>query len=179
MLQELKELHQKYRLQVGSSLRQSLASFSRIVLIYSQLILTLDSTELLELSLLLLFRHLSFYLDPTRADSSASGSSRPEFGLGLAAATRSVHGGSSNMSVAPYELAGLRESLRESWETVAERLGALEFVSFFCFSLRETACQFPARLQTPKNVGSSHRSRDAYLGLSLRRLSELLGGSEE
>ena len=83
------------------------------------------------------------------------------------------------MSVAPYEMQGLREGLREAWTPVADRLGLLEFVSHErSFAARHIELTL-SRLQTPKNVGSTHRSREAFFGLSLRRLGELLGGMEE
>lgn len=75
-------------------------------------------------------------------------------------------------SVSSFDLPGLRESLANDFESVAEKLGALEFVSSGLTVQRYMADS--SFEQTPKNVGSSYRSREAYISLTLRRLTELL-----
>lgn len=101
----------------------------------SRVMLTHSHTDLLELALLLYFRHVNFYLDPERAGREFSSTQRPEFGLGLAESLNSsragangalVHGGGS---VSAFDLRGLREALANDFEATAERLAEVEFVS--------------------------------------------------
>ncbi|GAA6062083.1 hypothetical protein JCM10212_006506 [Sporobolomyces blumeae] len=122
ILQELQSLLAKYRLQVTASL------------------------HLLELSLLLYWRHVAFYLDPERVDPA-----RPDVGLGLADTLKAR---SNQLNVSQFDMPTLRENLADDFGRLADRLNALEL--------------------TPKSVGSSWRQREGYIGVVVRRVQELL-----
>ncbi|KAI5480028.1 nuclear pore complex protein Nup205 [Pseudohyphozyma bogoriensis] len=96
VLVELQALQTKYRLQVTSSL------------------------HLIEVGLLLYWRHVAFFVDPERQDRDGA-SSRPDFGLGLAESlkSRSQHGVSS------IDIPALRAGIAESFKPVATRLSTL------------------------------------------------------
>ncbi|GAA5989348.1 hypothetical protein JCM11641_002770 [Rhodosporidiobolus odoratus] len=124
VLQELKGLQVKLRGRVNSSL------------------------HLLELSLLLYFRHIQFFLDPDRVSQD---SSRPNVGVGLA---ESLKARRDPGAISQFELPTLRENVAEDFGRLAERLGGLEFTS--------------------KTVGTSWRQRESYVGVVVRRLQELM-----
>ncbi|KAK4058181.1 hypothetical protein OIO90_000920 [Microbotryomycetes sp. JL221] len=126
--QELQSLQTKYRLQVSSSL------------------------HLLELGLLLYWRHISFYLDRERAAQEVQ-ANRPDFGVGLAATLRARS--SATPSVSPFDLPSLKEALSNEFDdSMAGRLKSLELSS--------------------KSAGSDWRSRSAFLEVCVRRLQEAL-----
>ncbi|BGP12970.1 hypothetical protein JCM10213_006609 [Rhodosporidiobolus nylandii] len=122
--QELRALQARQRTQVNSSL------------------------HLLELSLLLFFRHVAFFLDPERAERD---SVRPDVGMGLAESLRARR---DPASVSQFDLPALRENLAEEFSRLAEKLQGLEF--------------------TQKSVGSSWRQRESFVGVVVRRVQELL-----
>ncbi|SCZ90946.1 BZ3500_MvSof-1268-A1-R1_Chr1-3g02409 [Microbotryum saponariae] len=127
VLQELQALHATLRVKVTSSL------------------------HLLELGLLLYWRHIAFFLDPERLASEAQ-SSRPEFGVGLAETLRTR---SSTTSISPFDLPTLRDGVAKEFnERLSPLLAALEF--------------------NQKNVGSSWRNREQYVGVVARRLQSVL-----
>ncbi|KDE08259.1 hypothetical protein MVLG_01525 [Microbotryum lychnidis-dioicae p1A1 Lamole] len=127
VLQELQALHATLRVKVTSSL------------------------HLLELGLLLYWRHIAFFLDPERLASEAQ-SSRPEFGVGLAETLRTR---SSTTSISPFDLPTLRDGVTKEFnERLSPLLAALEF--------------------NQKNVGSSWRNREQYVGVVARRLQSVL-----
>ncbi|GAA5985830.1 hypothetical protein JCM5350_006906 [Sporobolomyces pararoseus] len=123
ILQELQNLQRKYRLQVASSL------------------------HLLELALLLFWRHVAFYLDPERVDSS-----RPDVGLGLADTLKARNNNQVNISA--FDVPTLRENLSYEFRRLSEKLSNLDL--------------------SQKSVGSSWRQRESYIGVVVRRLMELL-----
>ncbi|GAA5862929.1 hypothetical protein JCM1840_002329 [Sporobolomyces johnsonii] len=124
ILQELQALQTKYRLQVTSSL------------------------HLLELALLLYWRHVAFFLDPERAERDAA---RTDVGLGLADTLRARR---DQLSVSQFDLPTLRETLADEFSRLADRLSSLQF--------------------TPKNVGSSWRQRESFVQTVVRRMMDLL-----
>ncbi|GAA5919036.1 hypothetical protein JCM1841_003712 [Sporobolomyces salmonicolor] len=124
ILQELQALQTKYRLQVTSSL------------------------HLLELALLLYWRHVAFFLDPERAERAAA---RTDVGLGLADTLRARR---DQLSVSQFDLPTLRETLADEFSRLADRLSSLQF--------------------TPKNVGSSWRQRESFVQTVVRRMMDLL-----
>ncbi|SCV68829.1 BQ2448_950 [Microbotryum intermedium] len=127
VLQELQALHVTLRLKVTSSL------------------------HLLELGLLLYWRHIDFFLDPERLASEAQ-SSRPEFGVGLAETLRTR---SSTTSISHFDLPTLRDGVaRDFNERLSPLLADLQF--------------------NQKNVGSSWRNREQYVGVVARRLQSVL-----
>ncbi|GAA5896324.1 Nup192p [Sporobolomyces salmoneus] len=123
ILSELQTLQRKYRLQVASSL------------------------HLLELCLLLFWRHVAFYLDPERVDSS-----RPDVGLGLADTLKARNNNQLNISA--FDMPTLRENLSYEFRRLSEKLTGLEL--------------------SQKSVGSSWRQRESFIGVVVRRLIELL-----
>lgn len=123
ILQELETLQRKYRLQVASSL------------------------HLLELALLLFWRHVAFYLDPERVDSS-----RPDVGLGLADTLRARNSNQVNLSA--FDVPTLRDNLSYEFRRMSEKLTNLDL--------------------SQQSVGSSWRQRESYIGVVVRRLMELL-----
>ncbi|GAA5922074.1 uncharacterized protein JCM15063_003177 [Sporobolomyces koalae] len=127
ILQELQTLQRKYRLQVASSL------------------------HLLELALLLLWRHVAFYLDPERVDSS-----RPDVGLGLADTLKAR---SNQINLSSFDVPTLRENLAYEFRRLSERLNGLEL--------------------SQQSAGSNWRQRESYIGVVVRRLGELLSPERE
>ncbi|GAA5875841.1 hypothetical protein JCM16303_004016 [Sporobolomyces ruberrimus] len=123
ILQELQTLQRKYRLQVASSL------------------------HLLELALLLFWRHVAFYLDPERVDSS-----RPDVGLGLADTLKARN--NNNVNFSAFDVPTLRENLAYDFRRLSDKLTGLEL--------------------SQKSVGSTWRQRESYIGVVVRRLMELL-----
>ncbi|GAA5831477.1 hypothetical protein JCM11251_004037 [Rhodosporidiobolus azoricus] len=122
--QELKALQVKQRRAVGASL------------------------HLLELSLLQLWRHVSFFLDPERAEQV---SSRPDVGAGLAAALKTRR---DPTAVSSFDMPQLREGLAEEFGRLGETLTGLQF--------------------TQKSVGSSWAQREQFVGVVVRKLQEVL-----
>lgn len=78
---------------------------------------------MIELALLVFWRHVAFFLDPERPESGSS--ARPEFGLGLADSMRSR----GTQSLSTFDAPTLREDIADSYKNVAERLSSLELVS--------------------------------------------------
>ena len=108
-------LQTHYRTQVVSSLR----TFPRT----SQAI-TADSlvhTDLIEIALLVFYRHTAFFLDTERPDAQPS--SRPDFGLGLAESLRTR--GTPSMRI---DVTALRAELLKEFRPTADILGNLELV---------------------------------------------------
>jgi nuclear pore complex protein Nup205 len=125
ILQELQSLQRKYRLQVTSSLRESsLPTYAQLSQADGP-----SSTDLLELALLLFWRHVAFYLDPERVDSS-----RPDVGLGLADTLKARNNNQLNISA--FDVPTLRENLSYEFRRLSEKLSNLDLVSwlflFFC-----------------------------------------------
>ncbi|BGP36830.1 hypothetical protein JCM10449v2_000732 [Rhodotorula kratochvilovae] len=112
-----------------------------------------SSLHVLELALLLLFRHASFYLDADRA-SETGASSRPDVGLGLAGSLKARKDPALALSVSQFDLPSLREDLADDFAKLADRLTGLQF--------------------SQKNIGASWRQREAYVGVIVRRLQDLL-----
>ncbi|GAA5892450.1 hypothetical protein JCM6882_005619 [Rhodosporidiobolus microsporus] len=106
------------------------------------------SLHLLELALLQLWRHVSFFLDPERAEQV---SSRPDVGAGLAATLKARR---DPTAVSSFDLPQLRENLVEEFGRLGERLTALQF--------------------TQKSVGSSWAQREQFVGVVVRKLQEVL-----
>ncbi|GAA6005529.1 hypothetical protein JCM10207_005238 [Rhodosporidiobolus poonsookiae] len=125
--QELQALQAKQRLQVNSSL------------------------HLLELSLVLLFRHVQFFLDPERADQNVA---RPDVGLGLA---ESLKARRDNV-VSSFDLPALRVEVGEEFSRLTERLAGLQL--------------------TQKTVGSTWQQREGFFGVVTRRVQDLLALDE-
>ncbi|BGP04990.1 hypothetical protein JCM10049v2_000792 [Rhodotorula toruloides] len=117
-----------------------------------------SSLHLLELALALYHRHVTFFLDPERA--SQDGTGRPDVGLGLAESLKARRDPNAALSISQFDLPTLREDLAEDFARVADKLTGLQF--------------------SQKNVGSSWRHREAYVGVVVRRLQELLrlGGAD-
>lgn len=122
VLSELKALHVKHRVQVTSSLRESAQIGG------GPIPECVHSTDLLELALLLYWRHIAFYFDPERAERDGQ-SSRPEFGVGLAESLRARSSTIPNR-VSSYDLPVVKESVsREFQSNIVNSLRSLEFVS--------------------------------------------------
>ena len=84
--------------------------------------------DLLELGLLLYWRHVAFYFDPERADRDGQ-SSRPEFGVGLAESLR-ARSSPAPTTVSSYDLPVVREAVARDFEdNIIDTLRSLEFVS--------------------------------------------------
>ncbi|KPV78555.1 uncharacterized protein RHOBADRAFT_51011 [Rhodotorula graminis WP1] len=113
------------------------------------------SLHVLELALLLLFRHASFYLDADRT-SETGASSRPDVGLGLAGSLKARKDPALALSVSQFDLPALREDLADEFARLSERLTALQF--------------------SQQNVGSGWRQREAFVGVVVRRLQDMLSG---
>ena len=115
------------------------------------------SLHVLELALLLYWRHLQFFLAPGEGP-------RPDFGVGrgLADALRSRgangRGGGALGSNGVVDVDALKEGVRADVEVVRERVEGLEL--------------------TAETVGAGWRGREAWLGVVGRRLGELVEGSE-
>ncbi|KAK4054774.1 hypothetical protein OIV83_000698 [Microbotryomycetes sp. JL201] len=130
VLQELHSLQAKYRSQVASSL------------------------HLLELGLLLYWRHISFFLDPERAAQDVQ-ARRPDFGVGLAESLRNRTTVSTVSTVSSFDLPNLRQALADEFsESIAGKLRAVEL--------------------TAKSVGANYRNRQSFLEVCVRRLQEAL-----
>lgn len=80
-------------------------------------------SDLVELALLLYWRHIAFFLDPERPDRDAT-SIRPEFGLGLAESMKSR----GTYTASTFDADTLREGVAEAFRSVSERLENLELV---------------------------------------------------
>ncbi|GAA5994814.1 Nup192p [Rhodotorula paludigena] len=115
-----------------------------------------SSLHILELALLQYWRHVSFYLDADRAAADSSASSRPDVGLGLAGSLKARKDPSLALSVSQFDLPSLREDLVNEFSRLGDRLTALQG-------------QF-----SQKNVGATYRQREAFVGVIVRRLQELL-----
>ncbi|KAM0793089.1 hypothetical protein ACM66B_000571 [Microbotryomycetes sp. NB124-2] len=125
--QELQSLQKKYRSQVASSL------------------------HLLELGLLLYWRHISFFLDPERAAQDVQ-ARRPDFGVGLAETLRNR---SSMSPLSSFDVPSLRQALADEFvDSISGKLRAVEL--------------------TAKNAGTNYRARQAFLEVCVRRLQEAL-----
>ena len=86
-------------------------------------------TDLVELALLLYWRHVAFYFDPDRAEREGP-STRPEFGVGLAESLRARSSTTNSTTVASYDLPVVKEAVARDFEdNVVESLRSLEFVS--------------------------------------------------
>lgn len=83
-------------------------------------------SDILELSLLLYWRHVAFFVDPERVDRETASnaiSARPDFGLGLAESLRS-------RTSQTVSLPSLRKAIAEEFsQVIAPKLSSLEFVS--------------------------------------------------
>ena len=122
--------------------------------------------DILELALLILFRHVSFYLDADRT-SETGASSRPDVGLGLAGSLKARKDPALALSVSQFDLPSLREDLADEFSKLSERLTGLQFV-------RRSPCLVPrptSHLLTLLSLSRSRRRTPGRVGGSARRSS--------
>lgn len=123
VLQELQSLHVKQRAQVNSSIRAYLRRLE-----WSPACSSGQSADLLELALLLYWRHVAFFFDPERADRDLQ-STRPEFGVGLAESLR-ARSSTAPASLSSFDLPSLRHSVARDFEdNIVDQLRSLQLVS--------------------------------------------------
>lgn len=179
--QELQALQAKCRLKLNASLRALPSSSALLLRSPQRADLYTRHADVLELALLLLFRHASFYLDADRA-SETGATSRPDVGLGLAGSLKARKDPALALSVSQFDLPSLREDLSDEFARLSDKLTGLQFVRrapprLILLPLL-IACA-SSRRQSQKNVGASWSQREAFVGVIVRRLQDMLNGEAQ